>query len=107
MKFQNWSDSSNPLSSTFQPPNFRRCRRIARNPRVCARFAITHGPGERLRRRESPEYGKSYPGGILLGPSVRQARGFFGTRVRSAVRIACRTTAGHSSMPVKPPAKPT
>ena len=28
-------------------------------------------------------------------------------RVKSAVRIPCRTTAGHSSLPLEPPAKPT
>ncbi len=32
---------------------------------------------------------------------------FIDARVKSAVRIMCRTTAGHSSMPVKPPEKPT
>ena len=61
--------------STIQSLGFRPFRRIARKARVCARFAIAHGPGERLRRRDSPESGKSYPGAILLGPSVRQARG--------------------------------
>jgi hypothetical protein len=35
---------------------------------VCARFRSTHGPGERLRRRQSEEYGKTYPPSILLGP---------------------------------------
>ncbi len=32
-----------------------------------ARFAITHGPGERLQRRESWEF-ETYPRTILLGP---------------------------------------
>src|ERR1035437_1691966 len=69
------TDVSNPPCSTIQSLGFRPFRRIARKARVCARFAIAHGPGERLRRRDSPESGKSYPGAILLGPSVRQARG--------------------------------
>ena len=45
-------------------------RRIDRNARVCARFAIALGPGERLGRRKSPESGKTYPGAILLGPRI-------------------------------------
>ena len=42
-------------------------RRIDRNQRGCARFAIVHGPGERLRGGESAESGKTYPGAILPG----------------------------------------
>jgi hypothetical protein len=38
-----------------------------------ARFAITDGPGERLRRRYFRESGESYPGANLAGRSVRQA----------------------------------
>ena len=41
---------SNPLCSTIQSLSFRTSRIIDRNPRVCARFAIGSGPGERLRR---------------------------------------------------------
>jgi len=37
---------------------------------VCARFAITHGPGERPRRPESAESSKTYPGAIWLGPWI-------------------------------------
>jgi hypothetical protein len=44
-------ESSNPPRSTIQSVGFRTSWRIARNPRVCARFVIAHGPGERLRRR--------------------------------------------------------
>jgi hypothetical protein len=46
---------SNPACSTIQSVSFRTFRRIARNPRVCARFAIMRGPGERPRR---PEIGR-------------------------------------------------
>ena len=35
---------------------------------MCARFAIARGPGERLLRRESGKFGKTYPRPILLGP---------------------------------------
>jgi hypothetical protein len=37
---------------------------------VCARFAITRGPRERLGRRKSAESGKTYPGAIWLGPRI-------------------------------------
>jgi hypothetical protein len=37
--------------STIQSFISRASRRIDRNPRVSARFAFTHGPGERLGRR--------------------------------------------------------
>jgi hypothetical protein len=40
--------SSNSLRSTIQ--SIRTSRRIDRNSRVCARFAMKHGPGERPRR---------------------------------------------------------
>jgi hypothetical protein len=70
MKWRSRVDGSNPLCSSIQSVGFRPSRRIARNQRVCARFAITRGPGERLRRRESPESGKTYPGAILLGPWI-------------------------------------
>jgi hypothetical protein len=46
---------SNPACSTIQSVSFRTFRRIARNPRVCARFAIMRGPGEHPRR---PEIGR-------------------------------------------------
>jgi hypothetical protein len=61
---------SNPLCSTIQSVSFRTYRRIARNPRVCARFAIMHGPGERPRQLESVESSKTYPGAIWLGPWI-------------------------------------
>jgi hypothetical protein len=41
---------ADPFCSTIQSVSFRTYRRIARNPRVCARFAMKHGPGEGLRR---------------------------------------------------------
>jgi len=63
-------ESSKRLRSTFQSPDFWRCQRIDRNRRVCARFAIARGPGERLGRRKSAESGKTYPGAILLGPWI-------------------------------------
>ena len=62
--------SSNPFCSTIQSFSFRTSRRIARNPRVCARFAIMHGPRERPRRPESAESSKTYPGAIWLGPWI-------------------------------------
>ena len=61
-------EGSNPFCSTFQSPDFRRCWRIARKARVCARFSIAREPGERLGRRKSAESAKTYPGAILLGP---------------------------------------
>src|SRR5216683_4356167 len=57
--------------STIQSISFCISQRIARNPRACARFALTHGPRERLLRRHSPESSESYPLAILLGPSAR------------------------------------
>jgi hypothetical protein len=60
--------SSNSLLSTIQSVSFRTSRRIARNPRVCAPFSISHGPGERLLRRYSVDYVETYPTYILLGP---------------------------------------
>ena len=41
-----------PFCSTIQSFEFGTSRRIAQNSRGCARFAIVHGPGERLWRRE-------------------------------------------------------
>ena len=70
MKGRSGGGGSNPLCSTLQSPRVHTSRRIARNPRVCARFTITHGPGEGLRWRESGRFGKIYPPAILLGPSV-------------------------------------
>ncbi len=62
------TEGSNPSRSTIQSLGFRTFRRIARNPRVRARFAIMDGPRERL-GRQWPEIGQTYPGTILLGPS--------------------------------------
>jgi hypothetical protein len=59
-------EGSNPLCSTIQSLSFRTSRRIDRNPRVCARFAIIHGPREPPRRPESAESSKTYPGAIWL-----------------------------------------
>ena len=39
---------------------------MAHNPPVCARFAITHGPGERLLRRCSIERFRIHPGFAVL-----------------------------------------
>jgi hypothetical protein len=64
------SGGSNPPLSTIQSLSFRTSRRIDRNPRVCARFAIMHGPRERPRRPESAESSKTYPGAIWLGPWI-------------------------------------
>jgi len=45
--------------TTIQSLDFRKFRRIARNPRVSARFAIMHGPGERfLAVRNSQNHSK-------------------------------------------------
>jgi hypothetical protein len=62
--------SPKTASSTIQSFSFRTYRRISRNPRVCARFAIMHGPGERPRQPESVESSKTYPGAIWLGPWI-------------------------------------
>jgi hypothetical protein len=62
--------SSNSLCSTIQSFSFRTSRRIARDPRVCVRFAIMHGPRERPRWFESAKSSKSYPGAIWLGPWI-------------------------------------
>jgi hypothetical protein len=70
MKGRRRAASSNPLCSTFQSQGIRDDRRIARNPRVCTRFAIPQGPGERRRRPESAESSKTYPGAIWLGPWI-------------------------------------
>jgi hypothetical protein len=67
---RNGAESSNPFCSTIQSLDFRTSGRIARNPRVCARFAIARGPGERLRRRQLQDFGKTYPRAIYLGPSA-------------------------------------
>ena len=37
---------------------------------MCARFAITRGPGERVGRRRPAESGKTYLGAIYLGPRI-------------------------------------
>ena len=63
-------EGSNPFCSTPQSLDFRTSQRIARNARVCARFAIMDGPGERLGRRKSAESRKTYPGANLLGPRI-------------------------------------
>src|SRR5260370_31612606 len=52
---------SNLPRSTPQSLGIRTSRRI---DRVCARFAITHGPGERPGLPESAESSKTYPGAI-------------------------------------------
>ncbi len=44
-------EGSNPSPATIQSLRSRTWRRIDRNPRLCARFAIEHGPGERRSRR--------------------------------------------------------
>jgi hypothetical protein len=47
------------------------------------------------------------PGGHGLFLYLFVSLSFVDARVKSAVRITCKNTAGHSSTPVKPPAKPT
>jgi hypothetical protein len=47
-------EGSNPPFSTIQSLSFRTSRRIDRNPRACARFASTQGPGERPMHPVSP-----------------------------------------------------
>lgn len=93
--------SSNPLRSTFQSPRFRTSQRIARNPRVCARFAIVRGPRERLFLRDSSKLANSSLGAIYLGPriiasdslprsspSIRLKNGCFGAGVPKTVRAS-------------------
>ena len=60
--------SSNPFCSTIQSLGPRTSRRIARKARVCARFAIRHGPKERLFLADSREAPNSSLGAIYLGP---------------------------------------
>src|SRR5260370_28394463 len=55
---------SNLPRSTPQSLAIRTSRRIDRKSRVCVRFAITHGPGERAGLPESAESSKTYPGAI-------------------------------------------
>jgi hypothetical protein len=71
---RNGAESSNPIRSTPQSPRIHGSWRLARNMRVCARFAIRHGPGERSPERESPRLGKTYLLPILLGPSIPGGR---------------------------------
>jgi len=65
---------SNPVCSTIQSPSSQTYRRIAQNPRVCARITLLVGPGEWLRRRQLPKSPETYPGEILLGPTCRTYR---------------------------------
>ena len=62
--------SNQTVSSTTQSLNFRTLRRIVRNPRLCARLMIGDGLRERLRAPKLREFGDSYPGAILRGPSA-------------------------------------
>jgi len=61
----------------------------------------------------APRYGlkcepcRIRPGGHSLFLYVFVSLSLVTARIKSAVRIACRTTAGHRSIPVKPPEKPT
>ena len=69
-EFDTESGSQETASSTLQSPWFQTPQRIAQNRRVCVRFSIARGPGERLGRRKSAESAKTYPGAILLGPRI-------------------------------------
>jgi hypothetical protein len=64
------TEGSNPSLSTPQSPGLRTSRRIDRNLRVCARFALMRGPGEYLYRLKLAESGETYPGPILPGPRI-------------------------------------
>jgi hypothetical protein len=61
----------------------------------------------------APRYGlkcepcRIRPGGHGLFLYVFVSLSLVDARIKSAVRIMCRMTAGHSSIPLKPPAKPT
>ena len=65
--------SSNPLLSTIQSVSFRTSRRIARNPRVCARFSIAHGPacGSRLPDNQAKRLDADPHSFSVLNPSRR------------------------------------
>ncbi len=65
--------SSNLTRSTPQSPGIRTVRRIARNPRVCGRFAITHGPGERAPAAQIAEIERILSGRDF-GRSIGKAR---------------------------------
>ena len=64
------ADVSNPFRSTFQSPGLRTWRRIDRNPRVCARFAIELGPREQLFLCNSLNLANFSLGAICLGPRI-------------------------------------
>lgn len=66
-------ESSNPTCSTLQSLRFRTLRRIARESRVYAGFAIESGPGERLLSPRSGGIGR-FLSGRGLGRSVRNGR---------------------------------
>ena len=63
-EFDAESSSHQTASSTIQPFGLQTSRRIDRKSRVCARFAIERGPGERSRRPDSAESSKTYPSAI-------------------------------------------
>jgi len=56
--------------STIQSIVLRTFRRIARNRRVCARFAINAWTRRAAPAAVLEEYGKNYPPSILLGPRM-------------------------------------
>jgi hypothetical protein len=74
---------SNSLRSAIQSAGFRTFRRIDRNPRPCARFAIPHGPGEHLARRKqrksvktlsARDFARSISKQVRLGGSAKPVR---------------------------------
>jgi hypothetical protein len=62
------SGSHQTASSTPQSLSSGTSQRVDRNPRVWARFVITRGPGEWLRRGHSAKHRKTYLPSLFLGP---------------------------------------
>src|ERR1700682_6112730 len=62
-------EGSNPFCSTIQSLAYRTFQRIARNPRVCARFAFACGSRERRRGRKSAKFRESSLRAISLCPT--------------------------------------
>jgi hypothetical protein len=70
MKRRSGFTSSNLKRPTFQSSGSRTSQRIDRNPRVCARFAMTRGPGELSLCSDLRRSANSSPGAIYLGPPI-------------------------------------
>lgn len=61
-------ESSNPFCSTGQSGDFRALRRIAENPRQCARLIDELAVGEHIRPHRPSDSDKTYPDSNFLAP---------------------------------------